>query len=74
MANEPEKREIRLMFQGSIPVPDIQSSEDLYEQLKNLVKTTSPKSTLNGQVIKMLEPCCGDRKVIPYVQNRPLIP
>lgn len=58
---EPTKREIRLVFQGSIPVPGAQEGEDLFEQLKNLVKTTDPRSTLNGQIVKMLEPCCGDK-------------
>ena len=63
MPNEPIKSEIRLVFQGSIPIDDIEHARSWYDMLKEMVITQSPTSTLNGQVMMMLEPCCG--------QNRP---
>ena len=53
---------LRLVFQGSVPVPDIAIAEVFYNQLKDLLQHTSLSCTLNGQIIKMLEPCCGDPK------------
>lgn len=53
----------RLVFQGSIPFDDPSEAEVWYNMLKEMVKHKSDKSTLNGQVTRMLEPCCGDRPV-----------
>jgi len=62
---------LRLVFQGSIPFEDIQAAEQYYTMLKEMVKTVSENSTLNGQIIKMLEPCCGKKtfqNLFPMVQ------
>ena len=54
--------ELRLIFQGSIPVETIEHAESWYKMLKEMVKSQSLKSTINGQIIKSLESCCGERK------------
>jgi len=58
------KPETRLVFQGSIPFDDPVNAEIWYTMLREMVKSQSDKSTVNGQIIKMLEPCCkkGDVK------------
>jgi hypothetical protein len=53
--------ELRLTFQGSIPFEDATLATIWYNMLKEMVLSQSPKSTLNGQIMKMLEPCCGDK-------------
>lgn len=50
---------LRLVFQGSIPFDDHVEAENWYKMLKEMVRHKSDNSTLNGQVMKMLEPCCG---------------
>lgn len=52
---------LRLVFQGSVPVETALEGEELYRQFSEMVRNYDPKSTLNGQIMKMLEPCCGDR-------------
>jgi len=63
MTNENPASEIRLVFQASVPFDDFLNAQAWYAMLKEMVKTQSPRSSLNGQIMKMLEPCCG--------QNRP---
>jgi predicted permease len=53
--------ELRLIGQFSVPVEEIIEGEELYRQLKEMLKNYSPNITLNGQVMKMLEPCCKDK-------------
>ncbi len=62
---------LRLICQLSVPVPDVATGDKFYEQIKVIVQSQSPKCTLNGQLLLMLEPCCGERKP-PYVPNRAL--
>ena len=64
---DPKKPELRLNFQGSVPFETAEQAESWYNMLKEMVKSQSVKSTLNGQLYKPLEPCCGDRKGAPYV-------
>jgi len=53
--------QLRLIFQGSINIEnDIHGTLE-YKELKIYLKNVDPKCTLNGQIIKTLEPCCGDR-------------
>jgi nucleoside diphosphate kinase len=54
----PFKPELRLIVQSSVPIEEILEGEELYRQLKEMLKSYSPEVTLNGQIIKMLEPCC----------------
>jgi hypothetical protein len=68
MSTEPFKAQLRLTFQCSIPFDDPLHAEEWYRMLREMVMEQSPLSTLNGQVMKMLEPCCGDRK-FPRLQT-----
>lgn len=52
---------LRLVFRGSIPFEEPIQAEQWYNMLKEMVKTQSENSTLDGQVMKLLEPCCGDK-------------
>lgn len=54
--------QIRLVFQGSIPFGDNEHAREWYAMLREMVKSQDTKSTLNGQLLQVLEPCCGDRK------------
>ncbi|MCJ7777743.1 MAG: hypothetical protein MUP16_05460 [Sedimentisphaerales bacterium] len=58
MANEQFKSELRLIGQFSVPVEDTLEGEELYRQLKEILKYHSPNMSLNGQLMKSLEPCC----------------
>jgi len=73
MADERSKHEIRLVFQGSIPFDTDEHAESWYMMLKEMVASQSPRATLNGQIIKMLEPCCGDKKGVLYGPHGPQI-
>jgi hypothetical protein len=58
MEKPENKPDLRLNFQGSIPFESADNAEIFYTRLKEMVKSQSEKSIINGQVSKMLEPCC----------------
>jgi hypothetical protein len=62
MDKQEYKPELRLIFQGNIPVANVLDAQAWYESLKEMVMFQSPKSMLNGQIIKILEPCCQQKK------------
>jgi hypothetical protein len=57
-----QSQETRLIFQGSIPIDAVVNAEKWFDMLKELVHSQSDRATLSGQVIKLLTPCCGDKK------------
>jgi hypothetical protein len=57
--------ELRLVFQGSIPSDNIEDLIHTYTNLKAFVKGFHLKATINGQLVKLLEPCCNERKPTP---------
>jgi len=59
---EPFKSQLRLVVQASIPVRDADEGDAEYGNLKIFLLAISPDITLNGQIMKMLEPCCKERK------------
>lgn len=62
MEKEPFRPQTRLVIQASIPVSTNVHGEEEYDNLKVFLLAISPRITLNGQIVKMLEPCCKDRK------------
>jgi hypothetical protein len=64
MNAEPVIKPLRLIFQGSVTVENAEDADIIYDELKTFVKSHGPDSTLNGQVMKMLEPCCNKPPVI----------
>ena len=58
----PFKSELRLILQASVPIEEIIEGEELYRQLKEILKNYSENVTLNGQIMKMLEPCCKKKE------------
>jgi len=62
MAKEPFKPQLRLIVQASIPITEEQQGDILYGELKIFLRSWSEDVTLNGQIMKMLEPCCKERK------------
>jgi len=65
MENPQFKSELRLVFQGSIPFENPEYAEIWYTMLKEMVKSQSPIGTVNGQIMKMLEPCCSKKEAKP---------
>lgn len=57
-----KKRVARLVFQCSVPVADISDGEMFYDRLKDFLSLRGTGSTLSGQIVQLLEPCCGDKK------------
>lgn len=62
MNKDPYKPQLRLVVQASIPIDYIPQAEAEYNNLRIFLLAISSGITLNGQVVKMLEPCCKDRK------------
>jgi hypothetical protein len=54
--------ETRLVFQGSIQVESAAAGETLYKELQIWLKSWTSKITINGQIIRLLEPCCKEKK------------
>lgn len=54
----PSTQDLRVMFQGSVTVDTPEAGQRFYIQLKNMLQGYSKKVTLNGQLLKMFEPCC----------------
>jgi len=63
MLPDPKKPELRLIMQCSIPIEEIAEGEAFYDTMKEIMQNHSDKSTVNGQIIKMLEPCCNKKGV-----------
>lgn len=59
---EPFKPQLRLVIQVSIPLTSTEEGDAEYKNLKVFLLAISPDITLNGQIVKMLEPCCKERK------------
>lgn len=66
MSNQPKpfEPELRLVFQGSINIACPEMGETFYKELKLWIKIWDPNFTINAQIVKLLEPCCKDRKEI----------
>lgn len=58
MEKEPYKPQLRLIIQANIPIEIIETGEAEYNNLRIFLRAISPDVTLNGQIVKMLEPCC----------------
>ena len=58
---EPFKSELRLIIQTSVPVEEVIEAEELYRQLKEILRNYSPNVTIHGQILQTLEPCCKDK-------------
>lgn len=65
---------LRLVVQASIPIDTNIEGEVEYDNLKIFLLAISPDITLNGQIIKMLEPCCKNKKRIPNDEKDTKIP
>lgn len=51
----------RLMINISYTVPDIKAGEELYDLIKNQHKD-DPGIQISGQIMRFLEPCCGEKR------------
>jgi len=52
----------RIVCQLSIPTKTPEEGKYIYEQLKKIILSYDRRSTMNGQLIEMLEPCCEEKK------------
>lgn len=67
---EPFKPQLRLIIQASIPIEIIETGEAEYNNLRIFLLAISPDITLNGQIMKMLEPCCKKKpEGDPHAKN-----
>jgi hypothetical protein len=76
MANEkPEfKPVLRLQIVISMVVADTPTGEDCYRDLKVSLSLAWPGISISGNIVKMLEPCCGPKPQNPLstgVANAP---
>ena len=55
------KPELRLIIQASVPVEEIFEADEIYKQLKILLKNYNENVTINGQILKNLQPCCREK-------------
>lgn len=70
MEKEPFKSQLSLVVQASIPVRSAEEGDAEYANLKIFLLAISPDISLNGQIMKMLEPCCKKKpKGDPHEQN-----
>jgi len=60
--DKPFKPETRLIIQASIPVSGDTQGEILYNEIKVFLLSWHADITLNGQIMKMLEPCCKKKQ------------
>ena len=63
--SEPIRQPLRLICQASIPIQTTIQGELEYDNLKIFLLAIDPDITLNGQIMKMLEPCCKKKPEIP---------
>jgi hypothetical protein len=61
MTEEPILKPLRLNFQGSIPVENAEDAEIIYNEIKTLLKTYGRDVNINGQIMKLMEPCCNEK-------------
>ena len=59
---EPFKPQTRLVIQASIPVMGEQQGDILYKEIKIFLLSWHKDITLNGQIMKPLEPCCKKKQ------------
>ena len=52
---------LRLQILIGIVVPDTQTGEDCYNELKENLSNAWPGISISGNIVKMLEPCCGPK-------------
>lgn len=71
ITNEPIIKPLRLLFQGSITIENAEDADIVYDELKIFIKKYGRDCTLNGQVIKPLEPCCKEKKETANVRQNP---
>lgn len=64
-----DRKNYRLVCQLSIPFFDPPDAEQWYIMLKEIIQTQDSKSTLFGQVIKALEPCCSEKRPGQFPQG-----
>jgi hypothetical protein len=62
MSNPEFIPELRLIVQASIPIDCVADGQNLYHFLKQQFLKWDENSTLNGQIIEMLEHCCNKSK------------
>ena len=59
--NEQSETQFRLTVQANIPLKVAENGESIYKTLKNFVQNVNKESVINGQIMKMMEPCCGKK-------------
>lgn len=66
--------ELRLVFQGSIPVSTTVEGQVEYTNLKVFLEAISSNYTLVGQLTQTLERCCQEKKEPSNAEKNPTTP
>jgi hypothetical protein len=56
---------LRLNLQCSLIVQSEEEAKDIYEEIGTFVKGISPTTIIGGNILKLLSPCCGEKKNDP---------
>lgn len=63
MLTEPPKHQpLRLNIQCSLTVESEAEATALYEEIGTFIKGIQPTAGIGGQIMKMLGPCCPEKK------------
>jgi len=52
---------LRLQIIISVVIPDAATGEDMYNTLKENLRSQVKDISISGNIVKMLEPCCGPK-------------
>ena len=62
---EPFKQEMVLVMRCVVHIEEKLEGEELYRQLKEMLKNFDPRVQVFGQINEFLEPCCEKKKGAP---------
>lgn len=62
MINDKDKQPTRLNIQLSVEVINDTDAEKKFEVISRAIKQEIPTANVFGNISRMLQPCCGDKK------------
>jgi len=66
MPNATDYTVLRLTFRGVIRVASLDSGTSAYHQLKNLLQAIDPSLILSAEIVRVLDPCCGQTSHVSF--------
>jgi hypothetical protein len=65
-STQPDYSVLRLTFRGVIRVATIDSGTIIYNQLKNNLLSIDPHCMFSGEILRVLDPCCGQTSHVSF--------